>query len=74
MSYEQYEHHGAKVWVNSQLKGKHRDFCLCFQCNKLNLIEPEKSCHFAKEIYKNCVTFNVVTPVFECPAFEVKNG
>ena len=28
----EYEHHGSNVKVREDLKGKHRDHCLCFRC------------------------------------------
>lgn len=28
----EYEHHGTKVKVREDLKGKHRENCLCFRC------------------------------------------
>jgi hypothetical protein len=30
---EKYVHHEAEVSVDSELKGKHRQHCLCFQCD-----------------------------------------
>jgi len=29
----EYEHHGENVKVREDLKGRHRDHCLCFRCN-----------------------------------------
>ena len=29
---ERYVHHGTKVAVQTELKGKHRDHCLCYLC------------------------------------------
>lgn len=28
----EYEHHGSSVKVREDLKGLHRDYCLCFRC------------------------------------------
>ena len=64
--YTKYEHHGKEVTVKTELKGRHRGFCLCYECKKFNLLDRENNCHIANNIYKNCVDFNVVTPVFEC--------
>lgn len=65
----QYQHHGADVWVREDLKGKHWDYCLCRDCAKLNTGDRDKNCPIANALYDNCVKFNVVTPVWECPAF-----
>ena len=38
MAIVKYEHHGTEVSVKSELKGKHREHCLCFQdCKYFNL-------------------------------------
>lgn len=67
-NFEQYDHHDATVWVNSDLKGKHRGHCLCFSCDRFKP-GSDDNCYIAKRIYANCVEFNLVTPVYECPEF-----
>ncbi len=66
--YVQYEHHGTTVWVDASLKGKHREHCLCFACEKFRPGTPE-NCPIAQATFENCVKFNTTTPVFECPEF-----
>ena len=68
--FEQYEHHGVMVWVDSDLKGKHRDICLCFKCKKFSFVR-EENCATANLLYALDVKLNLTTPVFECPEFEV---
>jgi hypothetical protein len=71
MQYEQYEHHGKQVWVRSDLKGGHRQHCLCFTpCRLFKPETPAQNCKIANALYANCVQFGVVTPVWECPAFQ----
>ena len=72
MKVTKYNHHGVEVYTNKETMGKHREFCLCFQCSKLNIEERQKNCPIANAIYDNCVKFNLTTPVFECPVFEEK--
>lgn len=67
----QYEHHGAIVSVREDLKGKHREHCLCFSCKHFNP-GTAANCEIAQATYENCVKFNTTTPVFECPKFEEK--
>lgn len=68
--FETYEHHGATVTVQSELKGKHREHCLCFQgCANFKPGSAD-NCEIAAAVYKNCVQFDIVTPVWECPRFE----
>ena len=66
---EQYEHHGNKVWVRSDLKGKHREHCLCFSCQKFSPNNDLTNCLKARRIFKTCVDFGLVTPVWECPDY-----
>jgi hypothetical protein len=64
-----YEHHGATVSVQEENKGKHRDNCLCFQaCCHFKPGTPS-NCQIAQSVYRNCVEFNIVTPVWECPQY-----
>lgn len=62
-----YEHHGKEVSVREDLKGKHREYCLCYDCPNFKL-ENEEKCPIAAAVYENCKKFNLVTPVWECPA------
>lgn len=66
-----YVHQGAEVWCFSELKGKHREHCLCHRCKKFTF-EREKNCHIANILYALCVLCNLTTPVYECPKFEEK--
>jgi hypothetical protein len=71
-SITQYQHHGAWVSVQSDLKGKHREHCLCYQgCKKFKPGEPD-NCYIAEAILKNCVKFDLVTPVWECPGYDTE--
>jgi len=67
--FEHYKHHGQWVWVREELKGKHREHCLCFSCQLFNIDEPEKSCPIANSLYLFCVTNDMVLPVWECRIF-----
>ena len=70
--YERYKYHGKEVFVNSKLKGKHRDHCLCFACSKFTPNNRQNNCEIANICYYNCVLFNIVTPVYECQSFSEK--
>ena len=69
--YEKYPHHQKEVWVRSDLKGSHRDHCLCFSCKDFHPDEPN-NCNIAQAIFRNCIAYSVTTPVFECPEFNKK--
>ena len=71
--YEKYEHfgNGIEQWVKSDLKGKHRDHCLCWNCVNFDPDDHENNCNIARSVYALCVEFNMVIPVWECPYFEV---
>ena len=65
----QYEHHGKTVWVNAELKGLHREHCLCYQCLKFNPGTPEGNCPLANLNFAVVLQTGMVLPVWECPIF-----
>ena len=70
LSYERYEHHGKDVAVRSDLKGKHREFCLCFVCDKFKLTGDRRdNCGIANLLYGFDRLHSVTTPMWECPIF-----
>jgi hypothetical protein len=69
MSYTLYPHHGQEVWVRSDLQGKHRQYCLCYNCSKFNPDQPD-NCLIAFRLYEISKANAIVTPVWECPMFE----
>ena len=71
MKTERYEHHGITTIVVSEVKGMHRKHCLCYSCDRFDET-GENNCPMAAAVYANCVDYNLVTPVYECPAFEEK--
>ena len=71
MNIERYVHHGVEVAVQVQLRGKHREHCLCWGCEKLKPGEAD-NCEIAQGLYEHCVKHNLVTPVYECPEFQEK--
>ncbi len=68
---ERYTHHGREVTVLSEVRGKHRELCLCYRCQDFH---PGQSfsCEIARTIYEHCKSFGLVTPVFECAHFTLK--
>ena len=72
--YEKYHHWDghADVWVRKDLKGKHREHCLCHSCEDFHPEDREKNCPIANLNFSVCVAFGVVLPVWECPSFYEK--
>lgn len=66
---DKYEHHSVEVTVLSEIKGQHRQHCLCYNGCKFFKPGTSENCEIAKATFKNCVTFNIVTPVYECPKY-----
>jgi len=64
-----YKHHGEFVAVFKELKGKHREHCLCFQCKLFKPDTPE-NCDLAEQNYRACKINGMTMPVYECPKFE----
>lgn len=71
--YTRYKHHGKEVTVRTDLKGTHRQHCLCYDCENLKVGESD-NCEIAQAVYTNCVEFDIVTPIFECPRFKQKHS
>lgn len=71
MQTERYVHHGKEVAVQPHLKGKHREHCLCYGCDKFkpDATNGADQCPIAHAVYLNCVRFGIVSPVWECPDF-----
>jgi hypothetical protein len=63
-----YTHHGMTMAVHRDLKGTHREHCLCFECG---VFKPgqDDNCLTARMLYALCQTQGLVTPVFECCNF-----
>lgn len=67
--FERYVHHGEQpVWVRMDLRGRHRDHCLCFDCRRFHP-GSDGNCPVAQTVYQNCLNYDLVTPVWECPRF-----
>jgi len=70
-NYIDYIHHdGVSVAVRADLKGKHREYCLCYKCPKFKPGQ-EDNCRMAALLYALCRQLQLVTPVFECPDFPI---
>jgi len=65
-----YLHHGDYVYVDEDLKGKHREHCLCWRCANFNPNDRGNNCKIASLNFAMCQLENLVTPVYECPKFK----
>jgi len=72
MSIVKYKHHGIDVSVREDLKGKHRDHCLCWACAKFKPEDRDSNCQIANLLYNFDVLHKVTTPVWECKKFVEK--
>lgn len=69
-----YEHYGTVVSVRQDMKGKHRDHCLChLGCIHFHPGEPD-NCGIAQKNYEFCVEQKLTLPVWECPKYEQKTS
>ena len=64
-----YMHHDRPVWVRPDLKGRHREHCLCYQCDKFTPTDRAGNCRIASLLDAVCVAFGVTTPVWECAEY-----
>ena len=69
MKITSYLHHGKYVYVREDQKGKHREHCLCWECEHFNPDNREKNCVLANMVYALDQALDLVTPVWECPEF-----
>lgn len=67
--YISYKHHLSIVIVRADLKGKHRDYCLCWDCELFRPDNRKVNCDIANQLFNICVVNGVTTPVFECARF-----
>ena len=70
--YKKFMHHGVEVTGREDLIGTHRDHCLCYHCDKLNIDDRTKNCKIASLLFQVCVLTEITAPVFYCKEFEVK--
>ena len=69
MSIIKYKHHGVNVSVREDLKGKHREHCLCWICEKFNPNDRNSNCQIANLLFEFDKLHHVTTPVWECKKF-----
>jgi len=71
---QQYVHHGRLMSVRADLKGKHREYCLCYSCAALNLKDRNSNCSVANTLFSLGVLAGITTPVWECVRFVAAEG
>lgn len=70
MKLVKYKHHNRTVVVRDDLKGRHREYCLCYYpCKKFKPDSPD-NCPIAALLFRTCIITGTTTPVFECECFE----
>ena len=69
-----YKHHGVEVSVGKYLKGKHREYCLCYQCKLFKPENREANCQIANLLFDFNKLHHITTPVWECKKFKNKGG
>lgn len=74
MTYIQYKHHKSNVWVREDLRGTHREHCLCWDCDSFHPDNEQENCPIASAVYELNNKHGVTTPVWECPVFIEKGG
>lgn len=71
---KRFMHHGNLVYGMIDVAGTHRDSCLCYAaCLNFKPGQPD-NCPIAQELYELNVKHGIVTPVYECPAYEPDPG
>lgn len=70
--FSQREHYGRVVTGFAELEGKHREYCICYHCNQFIPDVPDLNCPIARALFELDRLVGIVTPVWECPEFELK--
>ena len=64
-----YNHHGVEVSTSLEYKGIYKQVCLCINGCKRFKPNTTENCEIAQANFENCVKFNTVQPITECPNF-----
>ena len=67
-----YHHSNRPVAVRKDLKGKHREYCLCWSCERFTPEARAVNCSLASLLFSINQIFDLVTPVWECPLYREK--
>jgi len=67
-----YKHFNELVAVRGDLKGRHREYCLCNRCGRFFPDDKEMNCPVAEMLFAIDRFCHLVTPVWECPQFVKK--
>lgn len=69
MKITKYIHHDKEVSVFEELKGQHREHCLCYAKCKFFKPNTLDNCPIARGLFEYDVSNGVTTPVFECATY-----
>ena len=64
-----YNHHNSDRYVREDLIGKHKEYCLCYSCEKFKPNTAE-NCDIAGSLHAFDVRNNVRALIWDCPEFE----
>ena len=67
--FQQFKHHGKKVWGRVDLRGYARLYCLCTYCAHFMPENRDGNCAIANVLFRLCCLTHTVAPVWECPDF-----
>ena len=70
--YENYARSGKQAWVRSDLKGRQKEFCMCWDCRTFQPEAADKGCPTILGVLKMAAEKNIVLPVWECGEFQAK--
>jgi len=70
--YESYERNGKRAWVRSDLKGRQKEFCMCWDCGNFKPEAENKGCPIINGVLTMAAAENIVLPVWECGEFQQK--
>ena len=69
--FEKYEHHGRERWVRKDMKGKNKDFCLCYSCENFKP-NTQDNCEIAASLYAFIIRNDAMAVIWDCAKFVEK--
>ncbi len=70
--YQAYAANGKTVWARADMKGKQKEYCICWACRKFEPEAVDKGCPIIRSVLGLAADTGTILPVWACPEFEKK--
>ncbi len=69
MSYSRQQRGDSERWVRTDLDGRHKEHCMCWDCASFKPEREDKGCAVIQQVLGLAAKENIVLPVWECARF-----